>query len=330
MTGKEIVLRQSSDVAIGGAAVPPAVRSGLADLMTAFATASQRDLDKPRLLRLYAEATRDFQADVVAAALQWLKLHNPRNPFHPTPQDLFEACENFRETWRSRVVAHFTGADAAWPQPIYFKRELPWGNPPLTDGCPVPARLVRELLATWLAEQGDKAVEPLAALGRERLGRIPSQCFVGGQLDKARDLIAEIERKRAEEERERAYVASLEPKLREARARVLRSGCWGPAKPETDLIAEAKKLLEADERNERFRGDLRQQEAARTAAHRQPSVQAATKRMWAAEDAQDEAAWLEAAQSYVAELAAFGAKPAVGFRLMMPLRVCGRIIGRRS
>lgn len=211
MTGKELVPhRDTAMSATGGKTLLPAIKGRVADLMVSFATASTNNADRGTLMRLYAESVAAFPEAITVAALDWLKLHNPRNPFHPTPQDLFEACENFRQTWSARVVAYFTDATTQWPQPSYFaKRELPWGSPPLHDGCPIPAHMVREFLAVWLADAGDEAVEKLADAGRGALHRVPAECFKGGQHNKILDLIAERERRAAAAELERSQLAAM-------------------------------------------------------------------------------------------------------------------------
>lgn len=69
------------------------VRAAISDLLQAFAVAAKRDTDREIVMRrLYVEAITGFADDVVLRVLRHLVLHNPRNPFHPTAQDIREAC----------------------------------------------------------------------------------------------------------------------------------------------------------------------------------------------------------------------------------------------
>lgn len=77
------------------AALSPAIKRGIGDLLIAFPAGSPavQSEDRLRLLQIYAEACREFDEGVAEEALKHLKFHNPRNPFAPTPQDVREACQ---------------------------------------------------------------------------------------------------------------------------------------------------------------------------------------------------------------------------------------------
>lgn len=93
MTGRDLVVLRGREVTAAGAvALPAHIKGALSDLMTAFSTGAQRGLDKPRLLQMYADAIAGFDEAIALAALKRLLLHNPQNPFHPTPQTIYEAC----------------------------------------------------------------------------------------------------------------------------------------------------------------------------------------------------------------------------------------------
>jgi hypothetical protein len=327
MTSKEIVPhRDGNHVATNLAALPPAVKGRISDLMVAFATASNGGVEKRQLLRLYAEVADSFPEAIVVTALDWLKFHNPRNPFHPTPQDVHETCVKVRESWRSRVTAYF-GAGAEWPQ-----RETDWqgrqlwalGAEPFCAGCAVPEQLVQEFLATWVA---DTSAADIAKIGRDRLSRIPAPCFGPTKRDQVLDCVVAIERAAAAAERERIYAAGLDPNLRRARADVLYSGLWDPAKPEAALIAEAKRRLAAEADTAARRERYRKATEDRASAHQREDVKAALVRMHAAQDVQDAGAWKKAADDYVQLLASYGAEPHPQFSLMMPARTAGRLMG---
>src|SRR4051812_42129609 len=83
--------------------LPSEIANGIFDLLTAFATgARQEDAEKMRLLRIYGESIAGYDVAIALHALGWLLLHNPRNPYRPTPQDVHETCQNLIKEWRKR------------------------------------------------------------------------------------------------------------------------------------------------------------------------------------------------------------------------------------
>ena len=93
--------------------VPKAISEGILDLMTAFAAKDEADTDKMRLMRVYVEAAEGFDESVVAATLRHLKFHNPRNPWRPTPQDVYERCNRTVAAWERKMIRQLrkTSAD---------------------------------------------------------------------------------------------------------------------------------------------------------------------------------------------------------------------------
>lgn len=292
--------------------LPSAIAGGIADLLTAFAAGSQQDdSDKRRLMRLYGEAIADHDAAVAEHALGWLKLHNPRNPFRPTPQDVFETCEKLAKEWRERVLNRFFGVpEPTWGKPetsIVWGREFPWGAAPLTKGCPIPDALVRAYLSAYL-DAGAERIKTLAMLGRERLARIPKACFVVGQLEGALEAIEQEERKAAEITRHNAYLATLDPDLRRHRRVVLNTGD-NHKLSEAELIAEAKRALERERRENALRAAESEEESKRSLAHLAPEMQAVLDAMRKTARSGDAEARKRAVQDYIAALAKHGAKP---------------------
>src|SRR5215472_1962763 len=101
----EIIPHQQRGLAIVRAgSVPKAVSEGILDVMSAFAAKDEADSDKMRLMRVYVEAVEGFDESVVTAALRYLKFHNPRNPWRPTPQDVYERCKSTVATWKRKVI----------------------------------------------------------------------------------------------------------------------------------------------------------------------------------------------------------------------------------
>src|SRR5204863_9812650 len=97
MLGRSLVTRQAAEVippqpralaVVNPGSVPKSISEGILGLMTVFAAKDEADADKKRLMRVYVEAIEGFDESVVAATLRYLKFHNPRNPWRPTPQDV--------------------------------------------------------------------------------------------------------------------------------------------------------------------------------------------------------------------------------------------------
>ena len=119
--------------------LPPAIANGIFDVLTAFAAGPQQDgRGQEAAVRIYGEAVAGFDPAVAEHAIGWLKLHNPRNPFRPTPQDVYETCEKLTQEWRERVLRHFTVKGSAPWGPV---RTNAMGWPQSSHG--VPSRLRR-------------------------------------------------------------------------------------------------------------------------------------------------------------------------------------------
>ncbi len=194
--------------------LPPAVKEGLKDLLVCFASQPQGDDDKVRLARNYGEAVSGFDPVVAAEAIGRLKLHNPRNPFRPSPQDVYECCCLIMKTWQDSVVSHFIRgvpwADRSDRMDFVFigqergrgmrgTRWVPLGSsPPLSDGCIIPDALVLDFLSDYLS---GVAADSLAESGAERLDAIPTECFLPGQREKVNAAIAERMKREATRDR---------------------------------------------------------------------------------------------------------------------------------
>jgi hypothetical protein len=180
-------------------ALPASIASGMKDLMIAFAAPNRDDADTLRLLQIYAKAISQFDVAVAESALSHLQFHNPRNPFRPTPQDVFEACEATRDRWSIALQLYFLGDDD-------WKSDL--GSAPLTPGCIIPDELVTATLKAKLhavhamrAFRDDEIII-LRNMCRSRIIKIPEQCFAEGQREELMRAIAireEQERRYAEE-----------------------------------------------------------------------------------------------------------------------------------
>ena len=311
MTGTDLakqVVDSGAVAKISSANLPATISNGIVDLLTAFAAAQQEEADRKRLLRIYGEAVAGFDPAVAEYALRWLKLHNPRNPFRPTPQDVYEACEAALKNWRTRISAYFTSpGDGFWQDDGYSRMlkqcGLEWGPAPFTAGCFIPDRLVKQLLRERLSYRSGL---DLPKLGRDRLARIPVDCFMNGQLESAWAEIGKEEQRQNEIAAHNAYLESLDPDLRRHRRKVLNMD-------ENHKIGEAAlmELAQASLARERAEAERRKIEAEddrkRIAANAKPEVQAAIERLQRARNNSTE--WGAALRDYLALLTKEGAKP---------------------
>lgn len=185
----------------GKVSLPKPIASGILDLVAAFPAGAVPAADeKARLMRVYAKATDEYPEAVAVFALEWLQFHNPRNPFPPTPQDVYEMCAEVSRTWRHRVIKQFFGPDTyekfEWGENGYQlarKSALKWGPPPLSPGCLIPDQLVFEILREQTANKYQQ--DKLAEMDADRFARFPVEAFAVG----VRDKILAMRRKKAAE-----------------------------------------------------------------------------------------------------------------------------------
>ena len=134
--------------------------------------------------------------------------------------------------------------------------QFAWGFEPFTAGALIPDALAKDFLRGWL-DDGQKRVKDLADLGRERLARIPTDCFMDGQLAAAHARIEELEHQLAEDAKHKAYLETLDPDLHRHRRVVLNTGD-NRRLSEDDLIAAAEFSLQRErEEDERRKSKAR-------------------------------------------------------------------------
>src|SRR5262249_20261307 len=199
--------------------VPKTISEGILDVMTAFAAKDEADTDKMRLMRVYVEAAEGFDESVVAATLRHLKFHNPRNPWRPTPQDVYERCKKTVGAWEHKVTEHFFCTWEVDYQAI--------GGVPLSPECIVPSAMVIKFLKDYLARDDGygEVRNRLRHLTLARLHAIPAECFKPDQRDWAVAAIESRELREANARRIEALLASLNDDLRfRAKSVVLRYG----------------------------------------------------------------------------------------------------------
>lgn len=219
--------------------LPAKVKSGISDLLIAFpAGMAQVAEDRVRFLKIYAEAVEGFEFAIVAYALKRLRFHNPRNPFPPTPQDVFELCKNTRANWRCLVDRYyFKGKDWANGED--------WGPAPDEPGCYIPGDTIIVLLREALDRWGSTVESGLVDVPQVVFERIPHVAFLPGQRDRIVVKRKEKEAAKEQERKEREYLESLPPDLRAARWDVICSYMRSrrAVPPEEEVIALAKKRL---------------------------------------------------------------------------------------
>jgi len=134
--------------------VASSVREGIMDLLAAFPIAGARaDDERVRSMRLFGKAMDGFDGETQLRALQRLVLHNPRNPFPPTPQDVYEQCCKLRVAWWRDPERVALLTDDHWRLVIAKNADVTWpvaelGPPPGTERCVVPQRMIEELRLT--------------------------------------------------------------------------------------------------------------------------------------------------------------------------------------
>lgn len=105
----------------------------LRQLLLAFPTGRTPGPDDMKiLLPVYVEAVEDFEIEPVRQTLKGLRLANPRNPFPPTPQDVYERLRSMTGShpkkppmqlseWLESGTAKILGRDQAmamWEQTL--------------------------------------------------------------------------------------------------------------------------------------------------------------------------------------------------------------------
>jgi hypothetical protein len=196
-------------------ALPPSVAGGIEDLMVAFAAPTRDDEDTRRLLRIYVEAVSQFDVAIAESALRDLKFHNPRNPFRPTPQDVFEACEATAKKWSFAVEFYFLGDDD-WRSDLL-------GSAPLTAGCVIPDRIVKATLKAALHAMNASVYrrdDYMCNMRLDRITKIPEEVFAEGQREEMMRMVASREEHYRRNAQENArQKAEQEKWMRDALAR---------------------------------------------------------------------------------------------------------------
>src|SRR5207249_3184098 len=128
-------------------------------------------------------------------------LHNPRNSFPPTAQDLHETCNGVLSRWRHRVINYYCGGkawidcdDLAY---ILSKRGYMRGPAPSEHGCFIPPELILDFLREYLSSVAVQ--DALVTISERVFNNIPDAAFPQGVRDAI--LAKRLDRQKAEAER---------------------------------------------------------------------------------------------------------------------------------
>lgn len=250
----EIALVTNSTAAVSMATIHPAIQSGIKKLLVAFPAGSPQQLeDRTLSARVYAEACEGFEECVVAYVLRRLPFHNPRNPFPPTAQDVYERCKNVSAEWKHRAGRYrweqiCKGDGLAWQSEAvwgwrnsYRSKDdgwnSDWGPSPDEPGCYVPVEMIVAGMRLSFSSYDDRVMD----LPDKKFDSIPKEAFPDGSYEKA-----------TARRKLRAYEQGLSRDELEARQDVLRRLRWDGRNDNPDeaevrrLTAELLERREAD------------------------------------------------------------------------------------
>lgn len=281
--GKSTALKTQENgpatVVVAGTPLPAALQEGIKDLIAAFQAGAGgvSDAERTRTLKIYRKALDGFPEAVAAYALNWLLMHNPRNPFPPSPQDVHEMCRKVESAWASRVLAYFFER-VPWGQKFSFadmgSAALPHGGAPGQPDCLIPEALIARYVMDRLPVLFEAFGAPRARIADwaiADLDRIPDQYWPEGLKAWGRELIQD--RIDADERRERhkAFMDAMDPQVRKAFHDERRlSMVRGEHLSNDELLAAAERRIAeqklADERSSRARAEHDARERAEAAA----------------------------------------------------------------
>jgi hypothetical protein len=166
--------------------------------------------------------------------------------------------------------------------------------------------MAKAFLRDYLRSQ--KPEDLAAYFGRERLSRIPAECFEDGRLEAALSIITETERRRAEKAAHEAYLDTLDPELRSHRRLVLNPD--GNHKlGESELLALAQQSLERDRAEAARRASEAEEWRRIMSVNSEPVVRAILERISAAHRRGNWPAYEAAVNDYRMALEERGVKP---------------------
>lgn len=205
---------KSGELVIPDAPLAKQLGEGIKCLVVAFqaGTSGLSDEDRKLSLKIYRKALEGLPEAVNAYALEWLLMHNPRNPFPPSPQDVRETCQRVLSVWQGNVLDYYLGSgDWGGGYSLLGKANIDLGPSPDEEGCRVPEVLIAEWLRKALPGllSDDGSPEPrICGLSQKQLDHIPADAWPDGVKEKAIAIRKDVAEKRA------AYEARMEAQRR--------------------------------------------------------------------------------------------------------------------
>ena len=195
-------LVKTSDKPVAATDTLTQIAQGIRALMVAFTTGREMDPeDRKLLVQMYHEEVTSFEPAVGLAALRHLRRHNPRIPFLPTPQDVFEAAGRIRDAWCHRSIQFYSrDPDFVWGRDHAGSglTKVEWGPAPDQPGCHIPTEIATEAMRQWTQSSFGRI--ELMEMDAERFNAIPESMFdpnareriIEGRLERQRSLDAQF------------------------------------------------------------------------------------------------------------------------------------------
>lgn len=162
--------------------LPEEIRESLLDLLAAYTAGPQQPSnDKKRLVQVYSRSMSEQPQIVVLQALRHLLFHNPRNPFPPSPQDVFEICKKFGNACRAGIIQYYFSGEKWGLHSFDYSLGFRAGAEPEQADCILTPDLVCTVLKSAL-DGSDYHYDDLARLPQDLFNRIPSAVFTDDTL----------------------------------------------------------------------------------------------------------------------------------------------------
>lgn len=155
--------------------IPDSIEDGVKELYFAFADPGQKDdVGKAFTIKSYLRAIMGQHPSLVLWCLEHLILHNPRNPFRPSAQDVHEFIQKTDRRWNNAILGYFL--EKSYQEDVRWSGTL--DGPPSYDGaCPLPTDMVVAALSRELSHS--PPLRDLESLSDVRFARIPKPAFPG-------------------------------------------------------------------------------------------------------------------------------------------------------
>lgn len=160
--------------------IPASIKDGVLELYHAFADPGQKDdMGKAFTMKSYIRAIEGRHQFLVLWCLEHLVLHNPRNPFRPSAQDVHEFIGKTAGRW-DRAIEEYYLEDT-------FRQHAKWDatldGPPSHDGtCPLPNDMIVSAISRHMVrslQYNPHFKSDLERLSDARFALLPKSAFPG-------------------------------------------------------------------------------------------------------------------------------------------------------